>query len=1387
MDAISLDEESTFERVDSEIRDYDYDSEDSEYYGQVNAEKLKELREKVNWEILAERRNFLGDFYSLIRDWKGRLPNLRDVFRGAEIDQLVRESIEYVNCGNDEIDLGTLVRFVIATGYRDEPDQLDDAGKPVALRSTALHYAAKTTHDYVVADLFDLYDRYDVNYVDESGLTHFHVACKYGCQEVVEKFLKLGQDPNVVWRETGDSPLHLAMEYYQPRVISSLLSKDADPNLANEDGSTCLHLAAKRKFDDLAEMVFERSLRPVLVDARDREGKTPLQQALQGDDGRPKILRVLLLGGADPNAADENGWTPLHHLCRRHDQGRGPADFFFETIDEYAAKRLNVDAQDESGETPLHLAVRSDNREMLELLLLRRGADPSLANYAKGETPLHCAMSRDDNFLSHLPKPFLELIDRCGGKLDARDKSGDTPLHSALRLGRRVWASELLRRGADPNLANDEGSTSLHVICQRPEIPGSPTDYWLNMLFCVCYDDRLETQREVLVDARDNLGRTPLYLALSKDNFNWGLVDELLITGGTDPYAVDAEGSTLLHLAARCSGSDDQADRTASHLFELESWPVPIDARDERGRTPLHLALAHGRKKLAESLLRRGADPHSTDASRGSTALHVACKRGAAGGRELDDDGLVRLIFEICDELEETRFDEAFEGWDARTWRNFKLDPASSAPLVLERLKNMGYELDRSDAYTLMKFFVKNGLFDKSADLEKCCYDDEEFASKAEKIMIDSGLSLYDLMQLRPKEAAQLVAVYRDVAYTNDEFMELPEGPREACVSRLCEKLLRRFYSGWALELFMELIHFRLPILCCDAIVEQLANEDLWRTCLAAADQSSLSSAYLYGRSRRRPRMQTSRRAVRPVQCLQLQVRTSGVASLKSRTRNNLIRTEAVQFTTIIHTLRYSQTNSTHIRTKHQARGSPLQRRAGRTRRKPLLRWPTTKKAPRAGVDRQRRLSRAMMTQRNMCFGRHEMADLMIRYVKMARRQETHVVVMLTDSFYLKSTVDAFAFVLHCFACLLQRMRGAVCSPSPLDARRRAEEPGREASARQILNPPFDKSVKIQKLHLSSGKQDHVQFVNITGSTMKNSFDFERNKKAFAFVLHCFACLLQRMRGAVCSPSPLDARRRAEEPGREASARQIVSSSIGAKKKTYTAVPINHGDAHRSGTRITSRARGTQSFGKSRSRLQNLAGRGSDLTSDRVRGALIKLYNQVFNCLPIRGTASILIRNATPRRIGGCWRTRVSTATATRFTCSWRARVNAWPSRALMPPPNGTLSIVGWSVRSSAAVTSSFSRSSYARARTNRRSQDESHRGACIGLFVHIASSADLVCHPRRGLIYSTAAGVARELCDLIIAFRMYAEEFERRRNTRGAVLSVSDRTRKTTRRTRFI
>ncbi|CAB0034737.1 unnamed protein product [Trichogramma brassicae] len=104
---------------------------ESDHFGQLNFAKLKSLRANANWNIEDERRKFLRELYTLIRQWKGRLPNLRDVFRKEEIDWLLTESLK-------RMESIRLVNFVILTGYRNEPDVGED-GKPLFHRTTPLH------------------------------------------------------------------------------------------------------------------------------------------------------------------------------------------------------------------------------------------------------------------------------------------------------------------------------------------------------------------------------------------------------------------------------------------------------------------------------------------------------------------------------------------------------------------------------------------------------------------------------------------------------------------------------------------------------------------------------------------------------------------------------------------------------------------------------------------------------------------------------------------------------------------------------------------------------------------------------------------------------------------------------------------------------------------------------------------------------------------------------------------------------------------------------------------------------------------------------------------------------------------------------------------------
>ncbi|CAB0035404.1 unnamed protein product [Trichogramma brassicae] len=193
---------------------------------------LVNLRNKVKWEIKEERHKFLYRINRSIADWTDELPNLRDIFRPEEIERLLLDSI-------DCLDLGEFTKFVARTGYKIEPDVDKDAEPIASRRATLVHHAARSRMDYLISDLFKIYDGSNVNYMDESGYTHFHAACEYSCADVVEKFLEFGQiDPNVLVSETSDSPLHLASG---EKVVELLLRHGADPNLINKAGSTPLH------------------------------------------------------------------------------------------------------------------------------------------------------------------------------------------------------------------------------------------------------------------------------------------------------------------------------------------------------------------------------------------------------------------------------------------------------------------------------------------------------------------------------------------------------------------------------------------------------------------------------------------------------------------------------------------------------------------------------------------------------------------------------------------------------------------------------------------------------------------------------------------------------------------------------------------------------------------------------------------------------------------------------------------------------------------------------------------------------------------------------------------------------------------------------------------
>ncbi|CAB0037554.1 unnamed protein product [Trichogramma brassicae] len=861
------------------------------------------------------------------------------------------------------------INFVIRAGYRDEPD-IDEDDKPLLHRTTALHLATKYIHScYLVPELFKIYDRCDVNYIDSNGFTHFHAACANGCSDVVEKFLEFGQDPNCLEQKSVDTPLNLAVRNNHKEVAALLLINGSNPNLVSVRGLTPMLIICMfenhNDDDNLMSMLFELSndkYRPVQVNTPYKMGGsplcggTPLHFALY--HGFKKVTELLLKNGADPNLSNEKGRTPLHSLCSRPDDDDLP-EVFFKICDDVRLT-IQIDAQDFLGYTSLSYALFNGLKAAVEVLL-RNGADPNFVG-AEGSRPLHClAMNETDDDLA---EKFFQICDDIGKTLqvDAQDGRGVRPLQISVVLGKRQITEALLRRGADPNAADAEGFTALHVIVSR-----KIDDDCAEKLFQVCGD----IQRTLRVDARSKLGKTPLHLALQYDLTN---VAESLLRNGADLTLANEDGRTPLHLMCiHC----EEAGFLVKMLFELSDerkQPLRVDARDKFHWTPLHYAAHRGLEEVTELLLRRGADPNLAG-DRGATALHVICIRPSAADMaeiffkmnddiqqavQIDvqdklgntplhiavltehkdaeklielllrrgananlaniyaltplliicmrywDEDLAELFFKICDEVRqsvqidvrdksghtplqwavsnflsntvdlllnrgadlssfvfptEKHFNKNYRVWLCDD--NFKLTLASGLMAVVERLENRGYELERSDALTIMKLFHNYELFEKAADLDECWYDNEDFATKAKEIkiyprierfyyddesefdreknetMMSPSLSIYDLVRLRPKEAAKLLTYEHYFELAHPKKLNKPcSSLNVACLVHLCEKLSKRFFRAWARIFFAELIHYRLPDLCCE-IIDQLMNQDLYHICLAAVGKSS--------------------------------------------------------------------------------------------------------------------------------------------------------------------------------------------------------------------------------------------------------------------------------------------------------------------------------------------------------------------------------------------------------------------------------------------------------------------------------------------------------------------------------------------------------------------
>lgn len=307
---------------------------------------------------------------------------------------------------------------------------------------------------------------------------------------VARMLLDRGADPNAAMKQ-GETPLMLAALSGHRPLVELLVDRGAALETRGFEGVTALYVATTANRVAAAEALVARGAQ---VDARTQSGFTPLIYAARA--GEQALASLLIARGADVNASTKGGETPLTGALwvaalaspagqrllalsgvnaseradlnvrlgslegrwrevamqlvargadvAKHDPTMPSALFSAAALgdERLVTALLDHGAQIDEvtvGETALHCAI-AEQHAGVAALLVKRGASAKIANMSR-RTPLHfAAFFLDDASL-------IEALVARGADVNARDKSGHTPLRLATRARRERAAAALRSHG----------------------------------------------------------------------------------------------------------------------------------------------------------------------------------------------------------------------------------------------------------------------------------------------------------------------------------------------------------------------------------------------------------------------------------------------------------------------------------------------------------------------------------------------------------------------------------------------------------------------------------------------------------------------------------------------------------------------------------------------------------------------------------------------------------------------------------------------------------------------------------------------------------------------------------------------------------------------------
>uniref|UniRef100_A0A3Q2PDD8 Ankyrin repeat and SOCS box containing 10 n=1 Tax=Fundulus heteroclitus TaxID=8078 RepID=A0A3Q2PDD8_FUNHE len=231
--------------------------------------------------------------------------------------------------------------------------------------------------------------------------TPLHITAGRGFADCLS--LLLQRDANVDLAPGGNTALHEACESCQAECAKLLLIYGANANAVSEDGLMPLHVCTSPESLECAKYLLQYG---ATVNGRTQdEDDTPLHVAAR--NGLQDHVELYLRHGAAVDKQNGEGLSPLNAACA-HPQEARDLGRYLKVCQMLLDAGADVHTKDQDRHTPLHMACKNANPDVVDLLLAK-GASVNDMDYG-GEAPMHNILKAVSYKLSHHPERIVRAL-----------------------------------------------------------------------------------------------------------------------------------------------------------------------------------------------------------------------------------------------------------------------------------------------------------------------------------------------------------------------------------------------------------------------------------------------------------------------------------------------------------------------------------------------------------------------------------------------------------------------------------------------------------------------------------------------------------------------------------------------------------------------------------------------------------------------------------------------------------------------------------------------------------------------------------------------------------------------------------------------------------------